>query len=321
MTRQMSAWAAGAGLAAVVWFGGSLRPATAAVTGISECGRISVGLVPLSDLRQGTYNGMRGGLYGNGVNAVPESHAARGVAAAERVVPRNTGGRPDAGGRIVMLSIGMSNTSQEFSAFQRVVRRDGRVAPALVVVNGAQGGVTATEWADPDDEAWGRLQRRLDNAGVSARQVQVAWVKLANRVRRESPDAYRQRLERDTVATLANLRRRFRHLRQVYLSSRIYAGYASSALNPEPYAYESAFVVRAVVQRQLAGAFPRRPWLAWGPYLWADGLAPRGDGLTWACSDFASDGTHPSRAGRMKVADLLFRFFEREAASRGWLFG
>jgi len=87
------------------------------------------------------------------------------------------------------------------------------------------------------------------------------------------------------------LRARFPNLTLLYASSRIYAGYASSALNPEPYAYQGAFSVKWLIEAQLAGSpdlsydTGRAPWLAWGPYLWADGTAERDDGLTWVCSD------------------------------------
>jgi hypothetical protein len=106
------------------------------------------------------------------------------------------------------------------------------------------------------------------------------------------------------------------------------AGAASTALNPEPYAYESGFSVRWVIERQLAGAPElnpdpalgpvESPWLAWGPYLWADGLTARADGLVWECADFQNDGTHPSASGRDKVADQLLRFFERDPSARPW---
>lgn len=59
-------------------------------------------------------------------------------------------------------------------------------------------------------------------------------------------------------------------------------------------------------------------WLAWGPYLWADGMRPRSDGLTWACSDLAADGTHPSDDGRRKVADMLLGFMNADATAREW---
>jgi hypothetical protein len=64
---------------------------------------------------------------------------------------------------------------------------------------------------------------------------------------------------------------RFPNLRLVYVSSRIYAGYASSDLNPELYSYQGAFAVKWLIEKQMGGA----PWIAWGPYLWADGAIPR----------------------------------------------
>jgi len=60
------------------------------------------------------------------------------------------------------------------------------------------------------------------------------------------------------------------------------------------------------------------PWLAWGPYLWADGLTARSDGLTWACSEFATDGTHPATAAQLKVADSLLAFFRWDETTAPW---
>jgi hypothetical protein len=99
-------------------------------------------------------------------------------------------------------------------------------------------------------------------------------------------------LQRDTQALLQNARVRFPNLRIAYLGSRIYGGYAGGPLNPEPYAYESAFVVRWLIQDQIAGAAAltfdpekgQRKWplLLWGPYLWADGVQGRKtDDLVW----------------------------------------
>jgi lysophospholipase L1-like esterase len=271
------------------------------------------------DLGTGTYKGMVGGLYGAGSNEPPAAHAATGLQAASRVVPRSRTGAPSSTGRVVLISIGMSNTTMEFRAFQELVRNDGRVSPSLTVVDGAQGGVTAADWADRANAAWSELDRRLKAAGVTRAQVQVAWVKMANRAESTPVDTYRAQLEQDWITTLRNLRDRFPNLQIAYQTSRIYAGYASTMLNPEPYAYESGFVVKRIIQRQIAGQLPIQPWLAWGPYLWADGLVPRSDGLTWQCSDFNSDGTHPSASGRRKVAERLLEFFESDDTATWFL--
>ena len=125
------------------------------------------------------------------------------------------------------------------------------------------------------------------------------------------------------VTILRKARERFPNLRIAYISSRIYAGYASTPLNPEPYAYESAFVVRWLIQDQIKGnRMPKLPVLLWGPYLWADGEKGRKiDDLVWKPEDLGPDGTHPSDSGRRKVAELLLRFVKTDPTAKVWFVG
>ena len=119
---------------------------------------------------------------------------------------------------------------------------------------------------------------------------------------------------------VAVLQSRFPNLRLVYLSSRTYAGYATTSLNPEPFAYDSGFAVKWAIQDRIEGKVSG-PWLAWGPYLWTNGTKGRRDGTVWECADAAADGTHPSPSGQQKVAALLLRFFRSEPTARGWFLG
>ena len=63
----------------------------------------------------------------------------------------------------------------------------------------------------------------------------------------------------------------------------------------------------------------RAPWVAWGPYLWADGVKGRKDGLVYLRDDVTTtDRTHPSLSGREKVVKLLMDFFKNDPTSRPW---
>jgi hypothetical protein len=62
----------------------------------------------------------------------------------------------------------------------------------------------------------------------------------------------------------------------------------------------------------------KAPWMAWGPYLWADGMRARSDGLSYAPSDVGEDGTHPSGAGVRKVAEQLLDLFKTDTTARTW---
>ncbi len=290
----------------------------------SDCSRTSVGFTPLTDPDPPVYKGQPLGLYPEG-NVRPAAHEKLGLSLAAQVIPRNAAGQADPNGKVVFLSVGMSNTTQEFTAFLALAKADPLRNPRVQAVDGAIGGKTAALIAGQPDQYWPEVDRRIEAAQVSAAQVQVVWLKEADAGPTLPFPEHAQALQSEIQTVIGQARARFPNLKLVYLSSRIYAGYATSSLNPEPYAYESAFAVKWLIERQIKaapemeaskGAFP---WLAWGPYLWADGLKPRADGLTWACTELReSDGTHPGPAAREKVARLLLDFLHSDSTARVW---
>ncbi|MBX6312910.1 MAG: hypothetical protein IRY99_08355, partial [Isosphaeraceae bacterium] len=145
--------------------------------------RESVGLVPLTELGTGTYQGKPGGLYPGGSNRRPSAHEEAGLRLARAVRPLDREGRPADDGKIVLLSIGMSNTTQEFSTFVPLANADPQKNPALVIVDGAQGGMAANVIAATDTprgrQYWETINQRLSAKGVTPQQVQVAWIKQA----------------------------------------------------------------------------------------------------------------------------------------------
>jgi hypothetical protein len=296
----------------------------------SNCEGWQTLLVPLTALGAGTYQGYQGGLYPGGSNTRPAAHDAAGLAIANAIAPLDTFGTASSNGRIVFISIGMSNCTQEFSTFVEATHDDAYKDPRVIAIDCAKGGQTASIIKNPAAAYWDTVRTRLRGRGSSPAQVQVVWIKEANAGPSTGFPAATTTLMQDLGSVVRTLKDQLPNVRIAYLSSRIYAGYATTPLNPEPYAYESGFAVKWLIEGQIAGADSleydpaqgavEAPWLAWGPYLWADGLNPRpGDGLAWACSDFAvSDGTHPAVGARIKVTDLLLAFVHQDATAEAW---
>ena len=221
----------------------------------------------------------------------------------------------------------MSNTMGEFRKFKELAAADPQKSPEVVIVNCAVGGAGVSSWAKARSGTWQEVGKRLKEAGLTSEQVQVAWVKHAEPG--PSPDTveleYAKKVKDDLAASLAITHTTFPNLRVAYLSSRIYGGYNIAGIrrvNPEPFAYETAFSVRWVIQDQIErekNGKVGEPLLVWGPYLWADGVnARKSDGLKWERTDLSQDGVHPSKAGQEKVAKLLLDYFKNDPGAKAW---
>jgi hypothetical protein len=306
--------------------------------------------LPLTDPLAGTYFGNQGGLYPGGINQPPADHDSAVRARRNAIKPLDVNGDESPFGKYVLLSIGRTDVTQEWcSAATRppctAWSLMGRAAvdPAvnrytMVIVNGADSGQQdARQWASATSPNYDRIKTaRLTPLGLSENQVEIIWAELddlypVNRIPSDSSDA--NVLLANLGQVMRTLRVRYPHLQLVFLSSRLYAGFATTDLSPEPYAYEQGFAVKWLIESQIKEmrGSPPNPWagnlnyvkktapvLVWGPYLWAAGETPRSDGLLWRRTDFESDGITPSQDGENKVGLALLNFFKSSPYTRCW---
>ena len=295
-------------------------------------------LIPIPELGTQTYKGFEGGYYPAGKNQRPASHEVAGLALAKQIQPLDPDGKPSADGKIVLLTCGMSNTTMESQVFIKLANADPLKNPKLVIVDGAISGQTAFKIQNANDNGtgsayWATGDKRLKAAGVTRNQVQVVWLKEADAHPTSAFPKHAQDLEQEEENLVRLFHDRFPNCKQVFVSNRTFGGYATSDLNPEPYAYETGFAVKWLIEKQIKGepelnydpakGTVKAPWLSWGPDLWANGMTPRkSDGFTYAFDDvLPKDRTHPADSGRKKVAELLLNFLKTDATAKPWFTG
>jgi hypothetical protein len=288
-----------------------------------------VGLVPLTEM-VGTYEGQSGGLYPGGSNETPTAHLEAGLDIVRGVVPRNAAGSPDQLGIVGVLLIGFSMTYQMHIALADSFELEPWRAPWVTLVNAAAPGKTADLIAEPSNPYWAQVQDSVETAGLDPRQIQVVLLQQTNswptEPFEEFTDSLRVRVER----ILAITRTIFPNAAVAHIWGREFAGYATTALNPEPWAYQTDFAMRTVIGDQIDGDPAMTygpggvvPWTDRGPYLWANGNDPREiDGLVWLCRDFSpDDGTHYTNSGWLKAASQVMEFIRTNPVAQAWFGG
>lgn len=301
-----------------------------------------LGYIPLPDLGFGTYtrdgHTEIGGLYPDGWCVRPPELEETALAIARnQIQPLDAQGNPDrAGGKIVMMSAGMSNTVIAFEghagdghdSYRERAENDLARNRQLVVVNGAQGTRAAMDWAPVDATTYTKMKSNLTKYGVTPAQVQVVWVFHALRETGPFP-TYAQELQGYLEATARNLKVHFPNVKLAYYTSRerAYLMYRKG----EPDCYEAGFAIRWMIEKQMHGA-PDLNWdgekgevvaplILWGPYFWCDGLKARSDGLIWTCCEPTSDvynNPHPESSGAQKLADQVYAFFKTDPTATPW---
>ena len=289
-------------------------------------------ITPLDDLGTGTYLGTEGGLYLNGSNVMPASHDADGVSFASAIQPLDANGNPDPNGKYALLSLGMSNAFDTFAEFTIDATAEPTLNPNLVLVPGAMPLITAANLSSLSNPIWFNIMNYfLPQSGVTADQVVAAWVMDTDpNISGTFPGDMTQ-LQAEFEAIAQNLHTQFPNLTLAFFTSRYYAGYSNGqeSGSQEPYAYESAFAVRGMIQDQLNGDPAMNynpangpvvaPWVAWADYDWGNGLLARKDGLVWTCQDFGATGLHNSKPqGGEKDANMMLNFFRTNDATTPW---
>jgi hypothetical protein len=260
--------------------------------------------IPINDLGSGKYKGFPGYLY-DGSNERPVTYQAPTIS------PVN--------GVIGFASLGISNSRDEFNMFRSLYENDSQVNSEVKMATGSFSGQMANQYADPNDDAWDYFENGLTDAGLLPEQLKVVWSKNSPHPN-QTPGSFPVSAEivQDWMRdTLINLKDKYPSVEIVYHSSRIYGGYGTPHSH-EPIAYEHGLATKWLIDEYVEGNGVPGLWLAWGPYLWANGSTPRNDGLVWNNAtgkgkkkkggDFVSDGIHPNASGQTKVANMLWDF-------------
>ena len=307
----------------------------------AECNNISwdvagttTPIQPISDLGTGTYLGTEGGLYLNGSNVMPADHDSDGVAFAQSVQPLDANGNPSPTGKIGLMSMGMSVTFDTFQRFMQNAGADPSVNPAVVYIPAAQPRIGAVNWTQLNGPAWAdTFQYFIPQVGLTPAQVQVAWVESVDANPHGTFPSDMKTLQAEIETATQLMHSQFPNMKLVFFSSREYAAYENGlphAGDKEPYAYESGFAARGVIEDQLNGLPSMNynaangpvmaPWVAWGPYFWANGLLGRSDGVTWPCYYYEPDGQHPSlkTGGSEQDVSMMMNFFKTNDATAPW---
>ena len=302
-----------------------------------NCGNDNSGLIPLTDLGTGFYEGIQGGLYPGGSNTRPAVHQQKGIDISHTIEPLNDAGTVSYdNGQVLFIGMGGSNAYNMF--IDTMKHYDWKGTSQCMNVKGLfYGGKDLHDMIDTTSTFyWDELQGRLFNRNDTWEQVQIVWILEQSEL--DTPDiAYYIDYVADQYTTLMHVMLdSMPNLKMVYLSGFHYTGYTHPEHElydflVEPKGYWGNLAIKELIERQIngdplldfEGEGRVAPYVNWGPYFWADGVNPRGgDFLTWPCEDYRDDDTgggfHLEEIGKYKEAKMLINFFETDTVASWW---
>lgn len=304
-----------------------------------NCANDSTGYIPLIDLGAGFYDGTwQGGLYDGGFNTPPNSHLNNGLKISKKLKPLDTLGAVNyEDGKIVLAGFGASTVGGPFNHMIQLMKDYTDLNPCMQAVNAANGsdGVNAMVIDSVDYWEYIRIYK-LGEKGLTPNQVQVGWLMHSSRIDSNGSDidSYVDSLVLRFQIAIQAMFYEYPNLKILYISGFPYGGYADPMkalyhVIKEPSSYHQNFAMKEIISEQIhndpdfkyKGPGKVAPYMVWGPYLWADGVNPRSDGLTWNCeADYAEDGGgyHMTNEGKDKMANILLDFFRTDTISEIW---
>lgn len=305
-----------------------------------NCAHDSTGLIPLTDMGTTKYGPFRGGLYPNFMVDMPESHLNKGKALSNAMVPLDGEGNVDwESGSLLVIGMGGSTASNAYNTMVDTLREWDYVGinPCMKLKGLFYGGKDLTVMIDTTStDYWDYLQEKIDARGETWDNIQVVWMQTHSELPIFDSILYIKTMVEQYTTLLQRIQDSMANVKQVYLTGFHYTGYTHPSHDlydalAEPKAYWGNLAIKVLIERQIAGdpalAFegPNKkvPWIAWGPYWWADGTNPRAyDGLTWSCEEYRDDDTgggfHLDDIGKAKEALMFIDFLATNEVTGKW---
>lgn len=283
-------------------------------------------LVKLNDLEKfSVYKNQGGGLYKSNTNSPQLTHRILIQKQLQLIKPLGTTGVSDPDGKIGFIYLGDPYTQGEFTALADFLEGNAQVNPALVLMDSAQEPFDASYW-EKSLNAWEVMNTKVEDAGITAKQVQILWINLSmGKISGDfdsDMDSQTELLEQVVKTGLI----KYPNIKIVYLSSPRYAGRSRVADYQEPNSYEAAFAVRELINKQERGELKFRenlslldsePALLWGPYIWNSKISEE-EPFAYPVNYYAADGLILNALGKQKYVVDLFNFWVNYEFSKTW---
>lgn len=216
-------------------------------------------------------------------------------------------------GKILMASIGASVQNQISEKLEERIPE--LTSTVFEFINLCQPAKGIEDWLTVT-AVWDEVNERMANAGHLDTEVQIVW--LQNDTVTNDSTVYPDRplaIKDDMIDLINMIKGRFTNVKHIFLNARPYS-YAVEVNHAEPKAWLNGWACKWVVEDQIAGLLPIKPWICDLGYMWTNGDVERSDGLHMLITDFQTDDVHLTNAGKVKLGNWWYDFLRLNMPSK-----